>query len=556
MQKIIWISWLQGWQSAPPLVLKCLSSWQQFNPGWQVRACAIEDFRILLDLPDLAGKIITAASFSDLVRVQLLHEYGGVWVDATLLCRRPLDDWLPALMEEGFFAFERPAPDRPLASWFLAAESGHPLMAKWCQASHLYWQLRLRSHDYFWFHHLFEKLCSADPGFLDRWARVPKLSGAESPHRAQLLGLDSEDPAAVSELQQEQSPVLKLSYRHDPSLLGRSCLLSWLLADLPDPQLPPVWSSVSATAVSASRVASLAVQTENLGDHIQILAANALIRRLWNAPSIFIDRDDGLASLPGLPSPTSAWPIILNGWFKTNRQQWPPHPMLMPAYVGFHIRLFQCPELVGPLALAHYREHGPIGCRDRWTCELLQAHAVDAYLSQCLSLTMPRRLPGYLEPETVFVVSRDREILSYLPPSLGPYQYISHYTGSNCFDSNLLAASQLLSLYRHHAKLIVTTLLHCALPALAMGIPVLMVWPFNPPSGRDSDRQRFSSLLNLLTIHSPEELAGVDWNPAVVDCVAEKLTAIDSFTMATRRWQLPVVPLNWSLAPSILLPPS
>jgi hypothetical protein len=82
--------------------------------------------------------------------------------------------------------------------------------------------------------------------------------------------------------------------------------------------------------------------------------------------------------------------------------------------------------------------------------------------------------------------------------------------------------SRMLSLYRHHAELVVTTLLHCAVPALAMGIAVLMLWPFNPPSGRDSDRQRLSSLLNLLTVHSPEELVSVDWNPAVVDCVAEK----------------------------------
>jgi len=53
---------------------------------------------------------------------------------------------------------------------------------------------------------------------------------------------------------------------------------------------------------------SLAVQTENLGDHIQVFAANALMRLLSNAASIFIDRDDGIASLPGLPSSTAAWP--------------------------------------------------------------------------------------------------------------------------------------------------------------------------------------------------------------------------------------------------------
>jgi hypothetical protein len=114
----------------------------------------------------------------------------------------------------------------------------------------------------------------------------------------------------------------------------------------------------------------------------------------------------------------------------------------------------------------------------------------------------------------------------------------------------------MLSVYRNHAELIVTTLLHCALPApgydysCADGLALQF-------SGRQGFRSSaISSLLNLLTVHSPEELAALDWNPAVVDCVAEKLPAINSFTMATRRWQLPLVPLNWSLAPSILLQPS
>jgi hypothetical protein len=555
MHKHLWVAWLQGWHVAPPLVLKCLSSWQQHNPEWTIRALALEDIRSLLDLPDLSGKIITSASFSDLVRIQLLHEYGGVWVDATLLCRLPLDEWLPPLMQEGFFAFERPASDRPLASWFLAAEAGHPLITKWWNASYLYWQQRFSTNDYFWFHHLFEKLCSSDPNFYDLWKRIPKLSGADIPHRAQILGLGSEESAGLAQINQEQSPVLKLSHRHDPSLLHRSCLLNWLLMEISDPQLPSSWPIFNDVTCTRSRIASLSVRTQNLGDHIQILAANSLLQRLWRPPSIHIDRDDGLASLPGIQPPQSPLPIILNGWFKTNRAEWPPHPLLLPAYVGFHIRLFQCPELVGPAAIAHYLDNKPVGCRDAWTCELLLSYGVDAYLSHCLSLTLPRRIPDLLPTEEVFVVSRDTSILKYLPRSLGSYTFVTHYVESRCFDANLLMASQLLNMYKNRARLIVTTMLHCALPAMAMGIPVVMVWPIASPAGRESDRQRFSSLLKMINIVEPKDLGDVDWSAKPVDCVVEKLTALESFAKATRRWGQPIVPMPWSPAPAACLPP-
>ncbi|MEB3266235.1 MAG: capsular polysaccharide synthesis protein [Cyanobacteriota bacterium] len=556
--RIIWIVWLQGWQQAPTLCHHCLASWRHWNPGWEVRPLDLAAIRGLLALPDLQGKVITAASFTDLVRVQLLHDFGGVWVDATVLCHQPLDGWLQPLLDQGFFAFQRPAPDRWLASWFLAARgAGHPLLSHWCQAALSYWQQRDRAHQYFWFHDLFRQICMADPQLAACWHRVPCRS-ADGPHRAQQLGLASEDPAALAEIQGESAPVLKLTHRHDPALLGRSCLLSWLLRPYP-PAVEPQPVAPAEAPLAGVPMAGLSVASVNLGDHIQILGARQWLRRHWGLPLLAVDRDDGLASLPGLPPLTDGrrYPILLNGWFKHNASEWPPHPSLWPAYVGFHLRPFQCPALVAGPALAHYREHGPIGCRDVWTMELLQAHGVEAYLSHCLSLTLPQRLPAAAAPMETMVVSRDRQILAYLPPQLGPYTFITHYAESRDFDVNMAASMRLLDLYRNRAARIITTLLHCALPAMAMGIPVIMVWPVNPPAGRDSDRQRFSSLSTMLPIHEPEQLAGLDpaLVPLPVPVAAAKLRALDSLRLATRCWGLPPQPLPWHLAHAAALPP-
>jgi hypothetical protein len=555
--KIIWVVWLQGWSKAPSLVHSCLSSWQLRNPGWDVRALDLNAIRLLIDLPEFTGKQITPASFSDLVRISLLHEFGGVWVDATLLCRRPLDGWLPSLCKEGFFAFHRPGPDRELASWFLAADRpGHPVVSAWHDAVCSFWSERSQTQDYFWFHHLFGQLCSVDPSVRDVWSRVPKMS-ADGPHRAQQLRFDNDNPDALAAINAEAAPVLKLTYRFDGALLERSCLITWLIRDLPRPALlDGGWPAAEAENAQAKpTIAGLEVSTENLGDHIQILAANRLVKRLWGAPSVRIDRDHDIASLATSGAPKQPLPIVVNGWFKTNPSEWPPHTALRPAYVGFHLRPFQCPTLLSPVALDHYQRFAPIGCRDVWTRDLLQAHGVDAYLSHCLSLVVPRRRRCPAPPSEVFVVSRDPRICAHLPAGIGPYTYLSHYSGHAEFELNLLAASRLLALYAARARLIITTLLHCALPAMAMGIPVVMVWPINPPAGRESDRQRFSSLVSMLPILEPEELASLDGDVQPVACTTQKLMAFDGFQRATRQWQLPPVPPAWGLAPSAVLPP-
>jgi hypothetical protein len=136
----------------------------------------------------------------------------------------------------------------------------------------------------------------------------------------------------------------------------------------------------------------LKVSTENLGDHIQIIAALRLLWRLGVEPTRFIDRDDEIGSAPGLDDAEAPVGILLNGWFKTNRAEWPPHPKLAPIIHGFHIRLFQCPELLSDASIEFFRRNEPIGCRDVYTERLLHNKGVDAFTSNCLSLTLPRRV--------------------------------------------------------------------------------------------------------------------------------------------------------------------
>jgi hypothetical protein len=79
----------------------------------------------------IAGVPKEPEAFADQIRIELLNVHGGVWADATTMCALPLDHWLPQRMQTGFFAFERPTPDRLIASWFLAASLPCNIVAKW-----------------------------------------------------------------------------------------------------------------------------------------------------------------------------------------------------------------------------------------------------------------------------------------------------------------------------------------------------------------------------------------------------------------------------------------
>jgi hypothetical protein len=264
-------------------------------------------------------------------------------------------------------------------------------------------------------------------------------------------------------------------------------------------------------------IGSLKASTENLGDYIQILACLRLLETLDLRPSIYLDRDTELAS-----APTGEWnsgPILLplSGWFKHMvgaDPRWPPHRRIVPIFIGFHVRPYQCPALLEPASIEYMKAHGPIGCRDPFTKRVLEEKGVPTYLSHCLSLTFARR-PLEQAGDKVVVASRDRDIIDLLPPEYRrDHLYVNHYAVKDSFSAYMAAARELLALYRTQARLVITTFLHCALPCLAMGIPTIVFLP-RPQNDfqRASDEERFSGLMQIASVHRFGNTAQVDWSP-------------------------------------------
>lgn len=235
MRKVIWTLWFQGWDSAPNLVKACLESWKSHNPDWEIRALDADNLQDFLTadsdkvLPPFDD--VPLAAKSDLVRIALLRKFGGVWVDATLYCLRPLDEWLPAVMQSGFFAFARPKPDRLLSSWFLAAESNHRIITHWFDACHFYWHGRTEHHHYFWFHYLFEDIYKSQSIVKRLWDETPKIS-ADLPLFMVPYAERLNSPPTLEDyrvLHGDRTPVLKLTHKGNPGSFAPDTLHDFLI---------------------------------------------------------------------------------------------------------------------------------------------------------------------------------------------------------------------------------------------------------------------------------------------------------------------------------------
>lgn len=93
----IFVFWYQGFNNAPPVV-KCYHNALLRHCGkHSVITVDKENVSDLIDLPSyiyekLDKGLIPIALFSDIVRFALLEKYGGLWLDATILTTKDIDE--------------------------------------------------------------------------------------------------------------------------------------------------------------------------------------------------------------------------------------------------------------------------------------------------------------------------------------------------------------------------------------------------------------------------------------------------------------------------------
>ena len=92
----VWVCWLQGYDNAPEIVKRCINSIKT-STTHPVNIVTSENLLSFCDFPDYimskySKGIITNAQFSDILRMTLLSEYGGLWIDATIFIPKELPE--------------------------------------------------------------------------------------------------------------------------------------------------------------------------------------------------------------------------------------------------------------------------------------------------------------------------------------------------------------------------------------------------------------------------------------------------------------------------------
>lgn len=245
--------------------------------------------------------------------------------------------------------------------------------------------------------------------------------------------------------------------------------------------------------------------TTNLGDEIQSIAA------LQFAPKtevpIFINRD-----FPDYKSNDQLF-LIANGWFSESYLSFFMPENIHPFFISIHIH--QEMELTAAI-IKTLKKAEPVGCRDLYTLERLTKAGVDCFFSGCLTLTLGRSFHhkgggGNLVndvPEVILAqhfpmdletksISQHLERLPLTSIHHRQSQRIINQRRKNQLEAptfltfqekaarlffnfplvsqqdriRFSKATQLLQTYET-ADLIITSRLHCAIPAIAMGTPV------------------------------------------------------------------------------------
>lgn len=272
----------------------------------------------------------------------------------------------------------------------------------------------------------------------------------------------------------------------------------------------------------------------NVGDYIQSLAAKQYLPHVDH----YISRDH-LSEYDQEPVK-----MIMNGWYMRVPANWPPSDLIDPLFVSMHINESAKDSMLQEAGVNYFKGlKRPVGCRDMYTARLLQEKGIDAHYTGCLTTTLDLKYksehksgniyivdPFYYNPSWEKILSSKSnfvkgvvggEILKvglknklletvFTKDFLKNSQYIKHWFDKEIHseEKRFELAEQIIRKYAE-AKLVITSRIHCALPCLALGTPVIFL---NYGLDFDVSACRLEGILELFNVINIDDKGRMEAN--------------------------------------------
>ena len=177
--KYVWFCWLQGIDKAPDIVKYCLKSQKKWLKDRTFVIITADNYKDYISLPRFveekyAKRIIPNALFSDLIRLELLINYGGTWIDSTVMITG--NNYPKEIFDCQLFMpryFSRDGKWHGISNWMITASKGNHLLILIREMLLEYWRRYDCVVDYYIFHLFFGMIVGRYP---DEVARMPILN--------------------------------------------------------------------------------------------------------------------------------------------------------------------------------------------------------------------------------------------------------------------------------------------------------------------------------------------------------------------------------------------
>ena len=177
----IWMFWWTGIDDAPDIVKISVNSVRAHANQFEVCVLDRDNYQDYVGLPEhIIEKhdrgLITHAMFSDILRITLLSLYGGVWIDATVLCLRELPEFLKTIEFYSGKAYDIRSTHVSKSRWtsyFLAGSADFRLLREARNLLYTYWHLYDIQIDYLLIDYVLEYIRIKDPYVRRTMNRLP-----------------------------------------------------------------------------------------------------------------------------------------------------------------------------------------------------------------------------------------------------------------------------------------------------------------------------------------------------------------------------------------------